>query len=56
MALVGDGSLTPADTTEIRAEAAFLRGVYHLEAKKMWKNIPYIDETIDVAKNNYLVP
>jgi hypothetical protein len=56
MALVSDGSLTPADTTEIRAEAVFLRGIYHLEAKKMWNNIPFIDETIDVAKNNYLVP
>ena len=56
MALVTDGSLSAEDTVEIRAEAVFLRGVYHLEAKKMWKNIPFIDETIDVSKNNYLLP
>jgi len=29
---------------QIIAEARFLRGVYHFEAKKMWKTIPYIDE------------
>ncbi len=56
MALVKDGSLTPADTLRIRAEAVFLRAIYHLEAKKMWNNIPFIDESIDVAANNYLVP
>lgn len=55
MALVIDGSLTPADTTRIRAEAVFLRGIYHLEAKKMWNNIPFIDESISVGQNNYLV-
>ena len=31
---------------QIIAEARFLRGLFHFEAKKMWKNIPYIDETI----------
>lgn len=29
---------------QIEAEARFLRGVFHFEAKKMWKNIPYIDD------------
>jgi hypothetical protein len=29
---------------EIVAEARFLRGLYHFEAKKMWNNIPYIDD------------
>jgi starch-binding outer membrane protein, SusD/RagB family len=55
MALVKDGSLTSADTVEIRAEAVFLRGLYHFEAKKMWNNIPYIDENTSFAKNTYLV-
>lgn len=32
------------DRTRITAEARFLRGHYHFEAKKMWKNVPYIDE------------
>ncbi len=29
---------------QIQAEARFLRGHYHFEAKKMWGNISYIDE------------
>ncbi|HEU4554679.1 MAG TPA: RagB/SusD family nutrient uptake outer membrane protein [Chitinophaga sp.] len=39
----------------IRAEARFLRGFYHLEAKKMWNKIPYVDESIDYVNNNYKV-
>jgi starch-binding outer membrane protein, SusD/RagB family len=31
---------------QVLAEAKFLRGVFHFEAKKMWKNIPYIDDAI----------
>jgi len=30
---------------QITAEARFLRGFYHFEAKKLWNNIPYYDET-----------
>jgi hypothetical protein len=29
---------------EIIAEARFLRAIYHFEARKMWRSIPYIDE------------
>ncbi|QHT70515.1 RagB/SusD family nutrient uptake outer membrane protein [Rhodocytophaga rosea] len=36
---------------QITAEARFLRGVYHFEAKKIWKNIPYYDEVIYNAAN-----
>ncbi len=43
------------DRTRIRGEARFLRGFYHLEAKKMWNNIPYVDETIDYVAGNYKV-
>ncbi len=32
--------------TQILAEAKFLRGLFHFEAKKMWKNIPYIDDAV----------
>jgi len=28
------------------AEARFLRGWFHLEARKFWRNIPFIDETV----------
>ena len=31
---------------QILAEAKFLRALFHFEAKKMWKNIPYVDESI----------
>ncbi|TAH19552.1 MAG: RagB/SusD family nutrient uptake outer membrane protein [Cytophagales bacterium] len=33
-----------ADKTRISAEARFLRAHYHFEAKKMWNNIPFVDE------------
>jgi starch-binding outer membrane protein, SusD/RagB family len=36
--------VTPADATIITAEARFLRAHYHFEAKKMFNNVPYIDE------------
>ena len=44
MALATD--ISPEDVTRITAEARFLRGHYHFDAKKMWNNIPYIDETV----------
>ena len=31
---------------QIEAEARFLRGVFHFEARKMWRNIPFIDDKI----------
>lgn len=34
---------------QIIAEARFLRGVFHFEARKMWRMVPYInDETFDI--------
>lgn len=32
------------DRTRITAECRFLRAHYHFEAKKMWNNVPYIDD------------
>jgi starch-binding outer membrane protein, SusD/RagB family len=46
-------SLTDADTVQFRAEALFLRAHYHFEAKKMWNNIPFVDENITYAADNY---
>lgn len=37
--------LTDAEKIQIKAQARFLRGHYHFEAKKMWNMVPYIDET-----------
>ena len=47
-------ALTPADITDdeknqVIAEARFLRGYYHLEAKRMWSNVPYVDESVTVT-------
>ena len=41
--------LTAAQATVITAEAKFLRAFYHMEAKKMWNNIPFLDETVVVG-------
>lgn len=38
--------MTDADKKQVSAEARFLRGWYHFEAKKMWNRVPYIDETV----------
>lgn len=49
MALAKD--IPASDQTTIAGEARFLRGYWHLEAKKMWKNVPYVGEgvTLDSA-------
>ncbi len=41
---------------KLTGEARFLRGFYHFEAKKMWNNIPYLDESVEYAKKNYKIP
>jgi len=40
---------------QIKAEAIFLRTLFHFQAAMMWKNVPFIDETIDYANGNYNV-
>lgn len=49
--LVLDGSLSAADAAEVTAEARFLRGVFHFDAAKIFRNIPYVSE-----KTYYLSP
>ncbi|WP_025741655.1 RagB/SusD family nutrient uptake outer membrane protein [Aquimarina pacifica] len=46
------GNLTEAQAAQFIGEARFLRGHYHFEAKKMWDNIPFIDETVTVSQSN----
>jgi tetratricopeptide (TPR) repeat protein len=48
--------ITPADKTQILAEARFLRAFFHFEAKKMWNMVPWVDETISVEAGNFKVP
>lgn len=35
-----------ADGTNVKAQARFLRAFYHFEAKKMWNNVPYLNDSI----------
>ena len=44
--------LTADEVKRITAEARFLRGWFHFELKKVFSNIPYVDEKITVANNN----
>ncbi|HEY8897360.1 MAG TPA: RagB/SusD family nutrient uptake outer membrane protein [Niastella sp.] len=48
--------ITDAERKVMEAEARFLRGHFHFETKKMWNNVPYVDETIYTAANNTNVP
>ncbi len=36
-----------SETERIEGEARFLRGHYHFDAWKLWKNVPYYDETAE---------
>lgn len=38
--------MSDEEKTVAIAEAKFLRGHFHFEAKKMWNQVPYIDETV----------
>lgn len=47
--------ISVADQNRITAEAKFLRAHYHFEAKKIWDNVPFIDESITYEAGNYQV-
>ena len=56
-----EGLMSEEEKLQVRAEARFLRGVYHFEAAKLWRNIPYIDETVvfggeNIYKSNEVSP
>lgn len=53
--LATPADISAADKTQLMAEARFLRGFYHFEAKKMWNMVPWVDETITIAAGNYKV-
>ncbi|MBS1530156.1 MAG: RagB/SusD family nutrient uptake outer membrane protein, partial [Bacteroidetes bacterium] len=52
---VKDGSLSADYAAEVTAEAKFLRGVFNLELSKVFRNVPYVDETITYSAGNYNV-
>lgn len=43
------------DLLQIEAEARFLRGVYYTYLVMLFRNVPWIDETITYSDGNYLV-
>jgi hypothetical protein len=43
-------TVTDAEKTMLEAEGKFLRAHYYFELKKIFDNVPYIDETVDYAK------
>jgi hypothetical protein len=51
--LVKDGSVSAAYATEVTAESRFLRGFFELELSKLWRNVPYADETITYNNGNF---
>jgi len=55
LAKVKNGSISEAEAQQITGEARFLRAVFHLEAAKVWRNVPYIDEKVSFENNNYFV-
>lgn len=49
---IGSDELNDAERLQIAAEARFIRGFQHFEGKKVFGNIPFIDETVE----DYKVP
>jgi hypothetical protein len=56
LAKVPSDDISSDEATQIKAEALFLRALYHFQAAMLWRNVPYVDETVDFASNNYNVP
>lgn len=51
--LIKDGSVSADYGKEAIAEAKFLRAVFHLELAKVFRNIPYVTDSITYAAGNY---
>lgn len=51
-----EGEFSEEEANEIKAEAIFIRSVFLFEAAKMWRYVPYIDENVTVANDNFYVP
>ena len=48
--------IKPEEAVQIEAEAKFLRGFYYFYLVALWKNVPWIDETVSYSAGNYFVP
>lgn len=54
--LVKDGSISADYQKQLIGEARLLRGIYHLEAAKIWRNVPFVDESVTYGSGNFNVP
>jgi hypothetical protein len=54
--LVTDGSLSAAEAAEVTAEALFLRGVFHFDLAKVFRNVPYASLDVYYGSKNENVP
>ncbi|NCD71287.1 RagB/SusD family nutrient uptake outer membrane protein [Mucilaginibacter agri] len=50
---VKDGSVSAAYAATVTGEARFLRGFYEMELAKIWRNVPYADETVTYDNGTY---
>ena len=48
--------ITPKDSLLISAQARFLRAHYEFEGIRMWRNFPFVDESITYGDKNFNVP
>ncbi|MFN7118253.1 MAG: RagB/SusD family nutrient uptake outer membrane protein [Saprospiraceae bacterium] len=48
--------VTEADKKRISAEARFLRGHYYFDLKRIYNNVPFLDETLDYGSGIEKVP
>ncbi len=55
LAQIPKGAIKADEALQIQAEATFLRAVYHFNAIKLWRNVPYLDETVSFGNGNFLV-
>ena len=51
--LITNGSVTAAYGAEVAAEAKFIRAVSHFELAKLFRNIPYVGDSLTYAAGNY---
>lgn len=54
--VMDNGGMSQDKALQVEAEARFLRGLYHLEASLMWRNIPFIDESVSFSNANFNLP
>ncbi|HCL84137.1 MAG TPA: RagB/SusD family nutrient uptake outer membrane protein [Chitinophagaceae bacterium] len=48
--------IAPPDTIQLSAEARFLRAFYMMELKKIFGNVPWVDESVTYTAGNWRVP